>query len=239
MRLFGADPLLYIALFLGLAFSMAAGFVTQQQTLLPLFGGLLVWPFLIWALRHARVDVAVRFAVFWAASVFLLSVVAGRLLGAGAQAAVPGSTDYIADQLLWLTGQANAVQPPAAWLPGLARRIGLLLAGGALTAGLLPLIVAACDLAILGLWTANLFGAAHPIGAALLSLSPWTLAEIIAWVALGVYVAEPIVTGDVRALLTRDRRRLFFTGLVALALALILHLLLPGLLASPLRALIL
>lgn len=239
MRLFGTDPLLYITLAVGLALSMTMGFITQQQTLMPVLGALLLWPFLIWSLRHARIDVAVRFASFWAVSVFLFSIVAGRVLGqTAAQAAVPGSTDYIASQMFWLSGQESTYEPLMRWLPAFTRRIGVLLAGGALTAGLLPLIVAARNLSILGLWMANLFDASSPL-AVLAGMPPWTLAEIVAWVALGVIVAEPVVTGSVQGLLTRDRRRLALTGLAALLLALLLHLILPSVVASPLRSLIL
>ncbi|MBX7236584.1 MAG: hypothetical protein K1X65_19540 [Caldilineales bacterium] len=238
MRLLAADPILYLALAVGLTLSMVIGFVTRQQTAMPVIGGLLVWPFLLWSLRHARVDVAVRFVVFWAALVFLISLVAGRALGQmEAQAAVPGSTQFIASQMLWLGGQGGASEPAASWLPAFLRRTGLLLAGGALTAGLLPLIVAARELSILGLWTANLLDAASPL-AVVAGLPPWTLAEIVAWAALSVFMAEPLVTGNVHGLLTRDRRRLALTGLLALLLAFLLHLLLPSLLASPLRSLI-
>lgn len=239
MRLFGADPILYITLAIGLALSMTLGFVTQQQTVMPVVGGLLVWPFLLWSLRHARVDVALRFVVFWAALVFLLSVVAGRVLGQmAAQTAVPGSTNFIASQMLWLSSQDGVREPMAAWLPAFVRRTGLLLVGGALTAGLAPLIVAARELSILGLWTANLFDAASPL-AVIAGIPPWILAEIVAWAALGVFVAEPVITGSVHGLLTRDRGRLALTGLIALFLALLMHFLLPSILASPLRSLVL
>lgn len=239
MRLLGADPFLYLILAAGLTLSMAMGFVTQQHTIMPLMGAMLVWPFLLWSLRHARIDVAVRFVVFWAAMVFVLSVAAGRILGPmAAQAAVPGSTHFIAGQMMWLSGQEALREPLAAWLPAFVRRVGFLLAGGALSAGLAPLVVAARELSILGLWTANLFDAASPL-AVVAGLTPWTLAEIVAWVSLGVFVAEPVVTGNVHSLLTRDRGRLALTGLTALILALLLHLLLPSVLASPLRSLVL
>ncbi len=237
MRLFGTDPLLYVALAAGLILSMAMGFLTQQQTVLPVAGGLLVWPFVLWSLRHARIDIALRFVVFWAALVFLFSLVASRILGPmAAQSAVPGSTNYIASQMFWLSSRDGASEPLAVWLTPFVRRTGLLLAGGALTAGLLPLIVAARELSILGLWTANLFDAASPL-AVVAGIPPWILAEMVAWATLSVLVAEPLVTGSVHGLLTRDRRRLMLTGLAALILALILHLFLPSILASPLRSL--
>ncbi len=239
MRLFGTDPLLYLIVLGGLAFSMFIGFVAHQQMLMPVASALILWPLLIWSLRHARLDVAVRLVAFWAAVIFVVTIIAGRVLGGQALETVPGSLDYIANQMLWLTGQANTVEGASRWLPELARRTGLVLFGGAVSAGLLPLIAAARWLAILGLWTANLFNAAHPIGAVPLSIAPWTWAEMVAQVALLVVMSEPIVTGSVHGFLTRDRSRLLLTGLAALLVTIVLHLLLPGLLASPLRALVL
>lgn len=239
MRLFGTDPLLYLILLVGLAFSMFIGFIAQQRVLMPVASALILWPMLIWSLRHARIDVAVRLVAFWAAVIFVVAIVAGRVLGARALETVPGGVEYIANQMLWLTGRQSTVEGIGNWLPELARRSGLVLVGSAISAGLLPLIAAARWLAILGLWTANLFNAAHPFLAVPLSISPWTWAEIVAQGALLVVMAEPIVTGSVHSLLTRERSRLLLTGLIALFLAIALHLLLPGLLASPLRALVL
>lgn len=239
MRLFGTDPLLYLILLVGLAFSMFIGFVAQQRFLMPVASALILWPMLIWSLRHARIDVAVRLVTFWAVVIFVVTIIASRVLGARAQETVPGGLEYIANQMLWLTGRESTVEGVSNWLPELARRTGLVLAGGAISAGLLPLIAAARWLAILGLWTANLFNAAHPLLAIPLSISPWTWAEIVAQAALLIVMAEPIVTGNVHGLLTRDRSRLLLTGLIALLLAIALHLLLPRLLASPLRALVL
>jgi hypothetical protein len=234
MRFFATDPLIYLVLVLGLLLVMGLGFLAQQQTMMPVLGGLIGWLFLLWALRHARPDVGLRIVGLWAVTVFVLSVVAGRLLDQQALAAVPGSLDYIADQMLWLTGESGAVEQPAVWVAGFARRAGLLLAGSVLSAGLVPLIVGARYLAILGLWTARLFDAPHP-AAILFGLAPWIWAEIVAQVVLVVILAEPVVTGDVQALVQNGRRRLLVIGLIALALAAILHLMLPGLFASPLR----
>ena len=238
MRILGADPLVYALLFLGMAFSIVVGYVAQQRTLMPVINALLLWPFLIWSLRHARIDLAVRLVCFWAFVIFLGAVAAGRLLGQEAltarswQRRVQCSTDVLAD---WTS--CGRHRPAGVWLPPFLRRTGLTLAGSALTAGLIPLLVGARELAILGLWTANLFGASSPL-APLLALAPWTWAEIAAFIALGVGLADPIVTGDVHGLLTRDRARLLLTGLAALLLALLLHLLLPPLWAALLRPLV-
>lgn len=234
MRLFATDPLIYLILVLGLLLVIGLGFFAQQQTLMPVLSGLIGWLFLLWALRHARPDIGLRIVGVWAASVFLLSLVAGRLLDQQALAAVPGSLDYIAAQMLWLTGQSGAVEQPGVWLAAFARRAGLLLAGSILSAGLVPLIAGARYLAVLGLWMARLFDAPHP-AAILFGLAPWVWAEVVAQVVLVVVLAEPLVTGDAQALVQGGRRRLLLIGLAALVLAAVLHLLLPGLIASPLR----
>lgn len=237
MRILGADPLIYIALVVGLIITLAVGFVTEQKTMMPVLNALIVWPLLIWALRHARIDIALRLVVVWAAIIFIGSVVAGRVLGQMAQAAVPGSIEFNAEHMRWLTGSITSVAQPADWLPALMRRSGLLLAGSALSAGLIPLIAGARYLAILGLWTANLFNAPHLL-AVPLGIPPWIWAEAVAQISLCVLLAEPIVTGDAQALITKNRRRLLLTGLISLALALLLQLLLPSLIESPLRSLI-
>lgn len=237
MRILGTDPLIYIGLVVGLLITLAVGFVTEQKTMMPVLNALIVWPLLIWALRHARIDIALRLVVIWAVVIFVGSVVAGRTLGQIAQAAVPGSIEFNAEHMRWLTGNITGVEQPANWLPDLGRRSGVLLAGSALSAGLIPLIAGARYLAILGLWTANLFDApsllAIPLG-----IPPWIWAETVAQISLGVLLAEPMVSGDAQALITKNRRRLLFTGLIALALALLLQLLLPSLIESPLRSLI-
>ena len=134
MRILGADPLVYALLFLGVVFSLVIGYVTQQRTLMPVINALIMWPFLIWSLRHARIDLALRLVCFWAFVVFLGAVVAGRLLGQEALAVVPGSVEYNAQQMYWLTGHpAAAIDQPSAWLPPFLRRTGLMLAGSALT----------------------------------------------------------------------------------------------------------
>ncbi|MCS7039835.1 MAG: hypothetical protein RMN24_12905 [Anaerolineae bacterium] len=234
MRLFATDPLIYLILVLGLLLVIGLGFFAQQQTLMPVLSGLIGWLFLLWALRHARPDIGLRIVGVWAATVFLLSLVAGRLLDQQALAAVPGSLDYIAAQMLWLTGQSGAVEQPGVWLAAFARRAGLLLAGSILSAGLVPLIAGARYLAVLGLWMARLFDAPRP-AAILFGLAPWVWAEVVAQVVLVVVLAEPLVTGDAQALVQGGRRRLLLIGLVALVLAAVLHLVLPGLLVSPLR----
>ncbi len=233
MRFFGTDPLIYLALLAGLIFTSAIGFLTAQARLMPLLNALMLWPLLVWALRHARIDLALRLAATWAAALLLISLVAGHMLGASAQAAAPGSIEFNAAAMRWLGGDAA---PPATgeWLPGWMQRTGLLLAGGAATAGLLPLVAGARSLAILGLWLANLLALPHPL-ALLAGLPPWILAEIVAQLILGVLVAEPIVTGDARGLLAPPRRRLLILGLVAFTLAPLLRLLLPHLFLSPLR----
>lgn len=233
MRLLGTDPLIYLLLLAGLLFTSATGFITTQTRLMPLLNALILWPLLIWALRHARVDLALRLVVVWAAALLLISAAAGQVLGAQAQAAVPGSIEYNAAAMRWLTADA-APPSPSEWLPGLLRRTGLLLAGGAVTAGLLPLVAGARSLAILGLWMANLLAIPNPL-ALLAGLPPWIVAEMAAQICLGVLVAEPIITGDPRGLLTAERRRLLGIGLIALALAFLLPLLLPHLFLSPLR----
>ncbi len=105
MRLFGTDPLLYVALAAGLILSMAMGFLTQQQTVLPVAGGLLVWPFVLWSLRHARIDIALRFVVFWAALVFLFSLVAVSLARLEEVGQIRGEVGRLFD----LTGSYNAM----------------------------------------------------------------------------------------------------------------------------------
>lgn len=237
MRVLATDPLIYLVLVLGLLLVMSLGFLAQQQTMMPLLSGLIGWLFLVWALRHARPDVGLRIVGLWTVTVFLLSLVAGRLLDQGALAAVPGSLDYIASQMLWLTGQSGAVEQPAVWMAAFARRAGLLLAGSILSAGLIPLIAGARYVAILGLWVARLVDAPHP-AAILFGLAPWIWAEVVAQVVLVVVLAEPLVTGNVQALLQDSRRRLLVIGLVALVLAAVLHWLLPGWIPSPLRRLV-
>lgn len=236
-RLLGTDPLVYLLLFVGTVFTLLAGYITEQRTLMPVFNALILWPILIWSLRHARIDIALRLIVFWAAIIFIASILAGRIMGQMAQAAVPGSIEYNAEQIHYLTGYVTPVQQPQEWLPAFARRSGLLIAGSAISAGLIPLIAGARYLAILGLWIANLFNTPS-ILAIPLGITPWTWAEIVAFVTLGAVLAEPIVTGEVHALLTFQRRRLLLLGLASLLLALVLHLLLPSLIQSPLKSLI-
>ncbi|MCP4168120.1 MAG: hypothetical protein GY759_19805 [Chloroflexi bacterium] len=229
MRIFGADPLVYLSMFIGLAFVLALGYVTQQVTMMPVFQGLILWPFLIWALRYARIGIAIRFVVFWAAVILLGSVVAGLVLEQSALAAVPGSLEFNAENMRWWTGNVTTVQQPQAWLPPFLGRTGLSLAGGALTAGLVPAIAGARSLAMLGLWIATLFGAPSVL-ALPLAIPLWTWAELLGQIVIVVVVAEPIVTGDVDALLTYRRKRLLLIGFAALGVALLAHLMLPTLL---------
>ena len=236
-RLLSTDPLVYLLLFVGTAFTLLAGYLTEQRTLMPVFNALILWPLLIWSLRHARIDVALRLIAFWAAIIFFASVFAGRALGEAAQAAVPGSIEYNAEQIHYLSGYVTPIQQPLTWLPAFVRRAGLLMAGSAISAGLIPLVAGARYLAILGLWIANLLNTPG-IVALLLGIMPWTWAEIVAFATLGAVLAEPIVTGDVHALLTNQRRRLLMIGMAALLLALVLHLLLPPLIQAPLKFLI-
>lgn len=221
-RILGTDPLIYLLIFLGLLFTQISGFLLRQALLMPLLNALVLWPFLIWTLRHARVDVAVRLLIFWAVILFLGAVLAGRVFSASAQFAVPGSIEYNVQQLQWIRGDVTPVEDPGSWLPLLMRRTGVLLFGGALSAGLIPLITGARALAILGLWTANLFNAPHII-AVFLGIPLWTWVEAAAQILLGAVLAEPILTGDVNALLTPLRRRLLLMGLTGLGLAALIH----------------
>lgn len=237
MRLFATDPIVYAIVLAGLLLSLGIGFATQQAALMPVINAVIVWPLLLWTFRHARLDVALRLVLFWGLAVFLVSLAAGLINLPWAQGAVPGSVEFNANHIMWLVGGESDVPSPAVWLPEQMRRTGVLLAGSVISAGLIPLAVAARELAILGLWTANLFDAPNLL-APLLGTPPWILAEIVAWVCLGLSLAEPIVTGDVQSLLTKRRRTLLIIGGIALALSLAMHFVLPGIVQAIVQPLV-
>ncbi|NOX62825.1 MAG: hypothetical protein GXP42_12895 [Chloroflexi bacterium] len=234
MRFLGTDPLVYFLILAGLLFTMTVGIIAEQRTLMPVLNALILWPFLIWSFRHARIDVAVRLIIFWSALIFLFALVATRLDERAARAAVPGSIEFGAEHMLWLAGSAAGVDQFSEWFPLFLRRTGVLLVGSAVSAGLIPLIVAAREMAILGIWTGNLLGASNLL-VVIFGVPLWIWAEAAAWIAIGAVLAEPIVTGDIHAILTRDRLRLLLTGVAAWLLSFLLHLLWPPVMQSLLR----
>ncbi|MCO6450535.1 MAG: hypothetical protein J5I90_07065 [Caldilineales bacterium] len=237
MRLLATDPIVYLLVLGGLLLSLGLGFVTQQAAMMPIINAIVLWPLLIWSFRRARIDVALRLILFWGLTIYLVTIVAGRVNLSWAQGAVPGSLDFNASHIMWLTGSESFTPQPEFWLAEQAKRTGILLAGSVISAGLIPLVVAARELAILGLWTANLFDAPSFL-APIVGTPPWILAEIIAWVGLGTPLAEPIVTGDVQSLLTRQRRRFLVIGAVALVLSVAFHWALPGVVQAIMRPLV-
>ncbi len=221
------DPLFYgvVAFFALLATALPAALGQQWMLALGQTAALWLLCFVAWrkgsALHAARVLglwVVVQFAAFFTVAYF-----------AGGDGAVPQGFVHRQALLEWIFGVGAL---PASWASEPLRRtvetLGATL-GATLSGGILGVWFLVRTVNLFAFSVATALGATESLWGLLAGLQPWWLLRIVAYVGLVATLALPGYTGKWSpAGWLPGERRLFWTSLALLVLALLLEVLLPG-----------
>ncbi|MCS6844862.1 MAG: hypothetical protein NZ528_11175 [Caldilineales bacterium] len=240
------DPLVYPVIALGVALTTALPVFLGQRLCLPLLNALVIFPFLVGALRTGRLRRGLRLAAFWAICQAAAALLASLFLSARADFAILNALE-LRTQLYTLvaTGQLQpgfVVGVPLD-LPRLLLQ-ALAVAGGSLaTAGLAGLVLDAATINATSYAAASLLReAGRPLPALLLAWPLWTVLRLAGYLALGAALAEPLAAGDPEGIglagWWQRRRRLIAVGAGLVLLGILLQLLLTSAWADLLRRLL-
>ena len=220
------DPVIYPVIALGVVLTTVMPVLLGQRFCLPLLNGLVIFPFLAWALRVGRPRRAVGLVLFWIVVQSVATVAVSLLLTERAGLAILGALEFRTQWLAWI----DHGTPVLAWLPQLRELIIYALAAF-LTGGLAALILLAMVLNTFNFTVASLIQqAVSPVLLLLIAYPIWMVVRLLGYVILAVFLAEPVAVLDLRpawwSAWWPQRRRLLGIGLALILAGVVLQLLL-------------
>lgn len=240
------DPLVYPVIALGVALTTFLPVFLGQRLCLPLLNALVIFPFLVGALRTGRLRRGLRLAAFWAVCQTVAALLASFFLSSRADFAVLNALE-MRTQLYTLvaTGQSQpgfVVGIPLD-LPRLALQALAVVGGSLVTAGLAGLFLDAVTINATSHAAASLLReAGRPLPALLLAWPVWTAVRLAGYLVLGAALAEPLAAGDPEGIglagWWQRRRRLIAVGVGLVLLGILLQVVLTPTWADLLRRLL-
>lgn len=240
------DPLVYPVIALGVALTTFLPVFLGQRLCLPLLNALVIFPFLVGALRTGRLRRGLSLAAFWAVCQAVAALLASFFMSARADFAVLNALE-LRTQLYTLvaTGQSQpgfVVGIPLD-LPQLALQALAVVGGSLVTAGLAGLFLDATTINATGYAAASLLReAGRPLPVLLLAWPVWTIVRLAGYLALGAALAEPLARGDPEGIglagWWQRRRRLIAVGAGLVLLGILLQVVLTSAWADLLRRLL-
>ena len=208
----------------------AAGFLSGAALLLPLLSAAPAYGAMVLLLRQGRRRAAIAAMLVWA-----------LLLGAsmtGLCAAMPErearvvlhGPGYWDEMRVWLETGEGRESHPARFVPQHFLHAGAFVMLCLISGSLLGVLFGAALMNFMAYYVAHVAAAtgAHPVLAGVLAWPPWSVVRIASFVALGVYLSEPILS---RLWIAPPPARGARLGIGLAALGLALDILLKGLLA--------
>ncbi len=235
------DWIIFPVIALGVFIATLFPVFLSQQLCLPVLNTLVIFPLFVWAVRSGRTRRAVTMTLFWALCLAVAMLALGIILSGQAEAAVQGVVEYRSQFIRWMADATPVTAAPAqAWL-GQLRDLAIFAVATAVTAGLGGLFLLTMAINIVSVNAAGLVNeATRPLQTLLFSWPVWNIARLVGYVLIAVALAEPLATGQLRpdALRAwfRSRRRLLGYGVIALAAAALLQVLLSPVYRSVLEA---
>ena len=204
---------------LGGAASTAAGLALGWRWVLPLLQVVAGYPIMAWQLGAGRRGRAVGAMLIWAAGISV-TVIGGVVAAPPAHgSAILFGPAYWQEMSRWIQTGVGCESNPRCWLPQHALHLGLFLVLGLASAGIGALAMGALLINYMSYYVGQLAALSpDPVLVACLAWHPWALLRVVAFVILGVLVAEPLL----RRLRPGERPARDATALAAAALGLLL-----------------
>lgn len=220
----------------------AAGLASGAPWLLPLLDALPAWLIMMSALRRGRRASAVGLMLWWALWLALSVVTATLWFPQRAAAVVYNGAAYRDEMLDWLATGVGRESDPSAFIPQHLIHAVIFCVLSLASASMLSILMGAVLMNYMSFYVGDLIarcsGSPSQALAVALAWNPWSMIRVVAFIVLGVVLAEPLLSRlpAARVPVIAGRGRWLAAGLAGLALDLILKTLLaplwPGLLAG-------
>jgi hypothetical protein len=193
------DPVVYPVIALGVGLTTVMPVLLGQRFCLPLLNGLVIFPFLAWALRVGRPRRAMVLVLYWIVVQSAAMLVVSLLLTEQASLAILGALEFRTQWLAWIDhGAPVELAPAMAWLPQL-RELLIYALAAFVTGGLAALIFLAVALNTFNFTVATLIQqAASPVLLLLMAYPLWLVIRVLGYVVFAVFLAEPVAVLDLR-----------------------------------------
>ena len=208
---------------------VSLGFIIGSRVLLPFLSAAPFYPVLVMRLRAGRRGQAVALALVWALALGATSTTLCAMAPGRAKEVVWRADSYWSEMEPWVRTGEGKETTPARFLPELGIQLGIFAGLSLLTGSLLSIVMGAALMNYMSFYAGSLVErASSPLLMALAAWHPWSVLRVIAFVILGVVLAEPLLS-----LLRRKRPawRPMVPWLVAAAIGIALDILLKTFLA--------
>lgn len=201
-----AFPAVAVPAILAPAAVLLAG-ASSGPVLLPLLATLAVYPFLALLLLRRRRLAAACATLLWAASLSASVIGTTARRPVAMEPVVLNGADYRDEMFAFIRSGEGRESVPARFLPQHALHLGLFCLLAWISAGLLGIALGAVLVGYMSFYVGSLAAAGgSPFLAFALGWPPWAILRVVAFVLLGVALAEPLL------LAAHDRIRAAGTG---------------------------
>jgi hypothetical protein len=226
-----------LALIAATVLSYAVGLLAGSPVLVPILNTVASYPFMVLALKHGDLRLAVARMLLWALTMGVCAMLLSYARPAATATLFLRADAYRAEMFEWVLTGRGAESSPSRFIPQQFGQAAVFCGLALATAGLLAMPMGAVLMNYMGHYVGTLASrSASPALTMLLAWHPWSVVRIVSFVTLGVVLSIPMLSRVMHAKL--DRRT--STRFIVLACAgLALDILMKALLAPAWQRLLL
>ncbi|HSE42540.1 MAG TPA: hypothetical protein VLH08_17365 [Acidobacteriota bacterium] len=188
------SPAIFLYLFLGTAISIAIGFWSHNQYLMPLLNVLVPYPVMYKLLAEEKRKRAFATMLFWALCTGVLTTWAVVHFYDQATAAIFHGAAYKQEMFHWIRTGEGAEGNPARFVPQHLIHFVIFCVLSAVSAGFLSLLMGAFLMNYMSYYVGSLIAnSSDPFLASMMGWHPWSAVRVASFVLLGVMIAEPTI----------------------------------------------
>ncbi|MFQ5702096.1 MAG: hypothetical protein ACE5HU_09650 [Acidobacteriota bacterium] len=178
--------------------SSVVGFALNIRWLLPILNALPAYGFLFITLRRGMRGRAVGLMICWAACLALTSIWLTMHWPERAAEVILNGSQYRDEMLDWLSTGAGRESTPALFIPQHLLHATIFCILALATAGVASLVMGAALMNYMSFYVGDLIArctlSGRPLDAVLLAWNPWSMVRVVAFIILGVVLAEPLLS---------------------------------------------
>ena len=188
--------------------SYAVGWAIGAPVLLPILNTFASFPFMVLALKHGDLRLAVARMLLWALTMGVAATLLSDARPAPTGALFLRGESYRAEMFAWVTTGQGAESRPSQFIPQQAGH-ALLFSGLALaTGGAAAMPMGAVLMNYMGHYAGTLAASSRrPVVTMILAWHPWAVIRVISFVVIGVVLSAPLLSRVGKFRVDRDGAR--------------------------------
>lgn len=178
----------------GTLLSSLVGVLSSNPYLLPLFNILIAYPVMFTLLSVGKRKRAVFAMLFWALCMGVFIVTTCIVFPSQASAAILHGPEYKKEMFYWIQTGVGAEGNPSEFIPQHALHLGIFVVLSLISGGILSLLMGSVLMNYMGYYVASVIQASpDKWTASWMGWHPWSILRIVAFVILGIVLAEPLI----------------------------------------------